>query len=216
MRRLTQPNVMAAASVAAGLTALACYPRILFWNERVFPLWFYEAALFGCSAVLWAFVFAWQQQAKNASLFRPCTQPRPWAEVLATSLLIASVYHVYLDPTLRQLLPDEYPVTLRDWGAQTLFVLAFQPLFLIFAPYAFFVRLFKNRNLAANLTVIFGVVLWICKPTGGATSLPPILAGLFVISKVAGGFLSVRFYTQGGVWLVVCWGFIIQLRHLLK
>src|SRR2546421_126926 len=53
MRDLAQPRVLKAAASAAFVSALASYPRLALWPNRVYPLWYLEALLFLGGTVLW-------------------------------------------------------------------------------------------------------------------------------------------------------------------
>src|SRR5207247_4066643 len=101
------------------------------------------------------------------------------------------------------------------WRAMTLFNLAFDQLFLCFAPFAFFVRLLHNQKAAAGLTVLFGVMLLCLR----IKSLAPLVSAFFIaelfVWRTAAGFLTVYFYLKGGAPLVWWWVLLLQLRHLI-
>jgi hypothetical protein len=97
-----------------------------------------------------------------------------------------------------------------------LFSLAINQLFLLFAPYAWLMRLFKNRWVATNLTVLFGALLLAMRIQSLQTQLPPLLFAMLLTGKVILGFLAVSFYLRGGVLLVWWWTFLFEARHLLN
>jgi hypothetical protein len=214
MRSLAQPQVLQSATLAALLSALAGYPRLCLWANRTHALWYLESVLFLCGIVLWAFVFGWHTRYTGRPVF---TVKVGWVPFLATTLggaAIALVFHYWLDPSIRLKTPEDYPTTVAQWGALTLFTLAFTQLYLVFAAFAWFVRLFQHTRRAAILTVLFGVFVLVIKTHASPVRLPtPLLLGLLV-SRVAMGTLSVYFYLRGGVLLAWWWGLLLQSRHL--
>jgi len=215
MRRLAQPNVLKSAGLAAGFTSLACYPRFALWDNP-FPIWYLMSVLFVGGFVLWAFVFAWHTQFTRRPVFNLKFEPQLWAIATTAGLVVAFVLHFYLDPTFRQRTPADYPTSLTEWLGMTVFALAFNPLFLTFAPLAWAVRLFHRVWIAVAFTILFGVFVMVLKTRSAPTPLPPnafleLLALRFVL-----GSLSVYFYLRGGVFVVWWWAFLLQLRHLLS
>ena len=97
-----------------------------------------------------------------------------------------------------------------------LFSLAISELFLLFAPFAWLMRLFKNRWVATNLTVLFGVLVLVLKMQSLPAPLPPWLFVTVVTGRIVMGFLAVSFYLRGGVLLVWWWTFLFESRHLLN
>ena len=57
-------------------------------------------------------------------------------------------HHWLLDPSLRATNPEDYPIDVRHWVAHVLFTLTFNQLFLLFAPLAWAMRLFRNEKVA--------------------------------------------------------------------
>jgi hypothetical protein len=53
MRHLLQPRVLNLASLAAALSALACYPRLTLWSSYAIPIWYLLVMIFLCSIILW-------------------------------------------------------------------------------------------------------------------------------------------------------------------
>jgi hypothetical protein len=128
----------------------------------------------------------------------------------------ALILHLLIDPTLRSVAAREYPSTVWSWVAMTLFLLAFDQLFVCFAPFAFFVRLSRNEKLATALTVLFGVFLLHLKIRSWSAQLPPVfILELFAWRILADG-LSVYFYLNGGTPLTWWWALLLQLRHLFN
>jgi hypothetical protein len=117
---------------------------------------------------------------------------------------------------LRTKLPEEYPVDLRHWLAMVLFYLAFNQLFLTFAPFAWLMRLFRHRWLATSLTAVFGAGVLALKIHSLASPVPPMLLTALLAGKIVIGFLVVSFYLRGGLLLVWWWTLILEARHLFE
>jgi hypothetical protein len=186
VRHLVQPRTLRLAGIAALATTLACYPRLSLWGNRSAPLWYLEAVIFFCAIVLWGFVFAWHTTYTQRPVLTLKLEPRRFAIVTVVGIAVATGLHLFLDPTLRLKTPEDYPVDPEQWFALVLFSLAFNQLFLVFAPFAWLIRLFKNQWVAVGLTVLFGAVI-----------------------------LAVSFYLRGGVLLSWWWTLLIEARHLL-
>jgi Ca2+/Na+ antiporter len=214
MRSLAQPEVLKSAVIASLLSALACYPRLFLWLKRPYALWYLEAMLFLCGIVLWAFVFGWHKRytGRPACTVKPGLVPFVWATLAGVG--IAILLHSRLDPLLRLRTPDDYPANLEQWLALTLFSLAFTQLYLIFAAFAWFVRLSQDVWMAAVLTVLFGVFVLVIKTHASPLPLPTALLVALLASRVTLGALSVYFYLRGGVVLAWWWGLLLQCRHL--
>jgi len=216
VRHLTQPQVLKWAGIAALASALACYPRLSFWLNRPAPIWYLEAAIFLCGIVLWAFVFAWHTPYTHRPVFVRKQEPGPFVTVTLLGITAAVVFHLFLDPSLRSKIPEEYPVDLEQWFAFVLFSLALNQLFLLFAPFAWLMRLFGNRWVATSLTVLFGACVLLMRMQSLPTPLPPLLLAAFLAGKIIMGFLAVSFYLRGGVTLIWWWTFLFEARHLLN
>jgi hypothetical protein len=131
-------------------------------------------------------------------------------------LLCAGALHGLLDPALRLRTPEDYPVTLTQWVAMTLFTLGFGQLFLLFAPFAWLVRLFQHRGIAAAMTVAFGVFVLLLKLRSSPAPCPLDLAVALVLVRMGLGLMTVLFYLRGGVVLVWWLGFLVEARHLVQ
>lgn len=216
MRQLTQPRVLKMAVIAALGTTLACYPRFALWENRSAPLWYLEAMVFFCSIVLWGFVFAWH------TLYTGCPvwilKPQTALSVSATAcgVAVALMSHLFLDPAFRSVVPDEYPVDLKHWVATTLFSVFFNPLFVLFAPFAWLMRLSKNRRIATCLTVAFGIIVLLIRIRSSAALIGPPLFIALVVSRGVLGFVGVWLYLRGGIILIWWWTLLLQTRHLLS
>jgi hypothetical protein len=174
-----------------------------------------EAIIFLGSIVLWSFVFAWHTQYTNGPVFTLKLELGPFITVTLAGIVVAMVFHLFLDPSLRPKIPEDYPVDLKQWLAMALFSLAFSQLFLVFAPFAWLVRLFQNRWVATWLTVLFGVVVLVIKTGSSPTPIPPPLFAALLAVRIVTGFLSVSFYLRGGVVLTWWWGLLLEARQLL-
>src|SRR5690242_17723367 len=108
MRRLAQPSVLKSAGLAGLLTSLACYPRFAQALTN-FPIWYLEAVMFVGSLVLWAFVFAWHKEFTGRPVFNHRIDPRLWLIATIAGLGVATVLHVFLDPTFKARTPADYP-----------------------------------------------------------------------------------------------------------
>ena len=147
-------------TAAALVTTLACHLRLAHWLNRADPLWYLEAVIFFCSIVLWGFVFAWHTPYTRRPVLTLKIEPRLFVAV--TLVGIVGRRHVSPVPgpgAPARKLPEEYPADLEQWLALMLFSLAFNQLFLVFAPFAWLVRLFHNPGVAIVLTVLFGAVV---------------------------------------------------------
>ncbi len=215
MRNLAQPRVLRLAGIAALATTLACYPRLSFWLNRSVPIWYLEAVIFFCGTVLWGFVFAWHTHYTHRPVFALKVEPRLLVAVTLTGIVVAMMFHLFLDPALRLKTPADYPADLRQWLALVLFSLAFNQLFFVFAPFAWLIRLIKNRRVAVVLTVLFGAFVMTIKYQSATTPIPSLLFATLLAVRIGMGFLSVSFYVRGGVLLSWWWALLIEARHLL-
>ena len=214
MRSLAQPEVLQSAGTAAVLSSLACLPRL--WPHRRYDLWYLEATMFLGSTVLWAFVFAWHTKYTQRPVFALKPGLVPFLLATLCGVAAAVFLHLWLDPSLRLRTPEDYPRTIMQWIALVLFSLAFNELFLVFAPFAWAMRLFRSTRMAALLTILFGVFVLVLKNRSSPTPMPSaLLPGLLVVRVVVGA-LSVYFFLRGGVLLVWWWGLLLQTRHLWK
>jgi hypothetical protein len=214
VRRFAQPEVLKSAAIAALGTALACYLRLSFWVHRPHPIWFLEAVIFLGSVILWGFVFAWHTPYTHCPVFTLKAEPASYAAATLAGLLMATVLRLFLDPALRLRAPEEFPASLEQWVGMTLFNLAFNQLFLLFAPLAWCARVFHRRWIAIVLTVLFGALVMVFRTLSGPTPMPASLLLVLVFVRIIAGLMAVWFYLRGGVLLVWWWGFLLQIRHL--
>jgi hypothetical protein len=216
MRHLLQPRVLARASVAGAISALSCFPEVLFWLKRPGPIWYLEATIFLCSIMLWGFVFAWHTPYTGRPVFDFKIKIN-WL-VLATlaGFVTAAAYHLWLDPSLRGRFPEEYPLDWRHWLASVPFSLALTQLLLVFAPVDWLLRLLKRPGAAMILTGLFAAGVQAMKIHSLHSPVsPPLVAGLLAL-RFAGGLLAAAFYLRGGALLVCWWAVLLQCRHLLE
>jgi hypothetical protein len=215
MRNLAQPRVLKLAAIASLVTTLACYPRLPLWLNRSFPIWYLEAVMFFCGIVLWGFVFAWHTLFTHRPVFALKVEPRLFIAVTLAGIAVATAFHLFLDPALRLKMPEDYPANLRQWLAMALFSVAFNQLFLIFAPFAWLMRLFQNQRVATVLTVLFGAFVLTIKNHSSPTPLPSLLFATLLAVRIGMGFLSVSFYLRGGVLLSWWWTLLVEARNVL-
>jgi hypothetical protein len=121
-----------------------------------------------------------------------------------------------VDPSLRAATPRDYPATFWQWAAMTLFTLSFAQLFLVLAPFAWSARLFRRRDAAAILTVLFGVFVLILKHYRVPTPTPVLLFSELLLFRAVSGAMSVWLLLRGGVLLVWWWDLLIQARYLFE
>ena len=215
MHSFLQPRTLKLAGIAALATVFACYPRLSLWSNHPAPVWYLETLVFFGGIILWGFVFAWHTPYTSRPVFPRKLESGPFILATLTGILIAIVFHLFLDPSLRPKMPEDYPADLKQWIAMTLFSLAFSQMFLVFAPFAWLIRLFQDQRVATGLTVLFGVVLLMIKTGSSPTPIPyPLFAALLAV-RIVVGFLTVSFYLRGGVPLAWWWGLLLEARHLL-
>ena len=216
MQRLAQPAVLESAAAAAFFTALLCYPRLALWTHRKDPLWYLVAVLFLGTTLLWGFVFAWHRRYSQCPVFGARADPRLWGLATLTGIVLTSVLHLWLDPSLRLLSPEDYPASAGQWVTRTLFQMALVPLFLVFAPFAWAIRLFQDRRAAGVVTILFGVVVLGLKTRSSVVSFPSGLFAALLVLRIGFGLLTVTWYLRGGAPLVWWWYFLLEARHWWK
>lgn len=214
MRHLLQPQVLKAASIAAAISALACYPRLSLWLHRPAPVWYLEATIFICCIMLWGFVFAWHTPYTNRPVFVFKLEILPFIVATLAGIGTAIVFHLWLDPSLRVKFPEEYPQDLRHWLASVPFSLALGQLFLVFAPFDWLMRLAKNRWVAMTLTAFFAASVQAMKIHSLTAPISPVIVTTLLAARFVGGFLAAAFYLRGGVFLVWWWALLLVCRHL--
>ena len=199
---------------AAAIASVLCLPRLWLWSERKHPLWYLEVLLLLGGTVLWAFVFAWHPKYTGQPVFRVKIEPALVATITLIGLGIATLLYFLLDPRLRIMIPADYPRNLQEWAAMTLFSLAFTQVFLVLAPFAWLMRLFRDRATAIGLTVLFGLFVMVLKNQSSPTPLPlGLFSGLLAL-RVVTGLLSIYCYLRGGALLVWWWTLLLETRHL--
>ena len=216
MRHLLQPRVLNRSVLAALVSALACYPRLSQWQNRTDTVWSLEFLVFFCSIVLWGFVFAWHTHYTQRPVLALKIEPRLFVVATLVGIVVAAAFYQWLDPPLRAKIPEDYPVDLTHWLAQLLFTMFLGQLFLLFAPFAWLMRLCKNRRVSTCLTVLFGIFVFGLMIRSLPAPIPPLLLTVLLAGKVATGFLAVWFYLRGGVLLIWWWTFLFEARHLLN
>jgi len=206
---------MVSAAIAAALSAAFSLPRILFWENRPFSAWYPEAIIFSCGFVLWAFVFAWHTEYTRRPVFS--LRIKPWLVAAATvaGIIAALLLHWLFDPTLRVHNPQDYPVDFKHWIAHTLFALAFVQLFLLFAPFAWAMRLFRNQTVATWVTVAFSVLVLGLKSNSSPAPLPALLLLALAAVRIASVYFAVWFYVRGGIFLTWWLVLLMEARNLL-
>jgi len=212
MRSLAKPAVLMRAAYAAAFTMVVSYPRFAIWADRPFPIAFLCVMVFVTSFVLWAFAFAWQPDYAHRPVISLASPARIWALASVYALLSAAVLHFVLDPTMRLITPSDYPADWHAWVAGCLFNLAMDPLFLLFAPYAFFIRLSRRPAWALAGTVLFDIFVQILKMDSTHARPPAWLILELGLFHIVGGLVSVYVYLQGGALPVWWMTLLVQLR----
>jgi hypothetical protein len=215
MRRLAQPQVVTKAAIAAALSAVLSLPRMMLWTTRPFSIWYHEANILFCGFVLWAFVFAWHTEYSPRPVFTLKIKLPVFAAATLAGIVTGLVLHWLVDPPLKIRNPQDYPVDFQHWVATTLFALAFTQLFLLYAPFAWVIRLFHNEKVAMWFTVALGVLVLALKSNSSPTPLPTSLLLELLVLRIASAWFAIWFYLRGGILLVWWLGFLIEARHLL-
>jgi hypothetical protein len=216
MRHLAQPAVLKKAGTAALVTALACYPRLSLWLNRSDPIWYLEAMIFFCSMVLWGFVFAWQTPYTGRPVWVFSLKPGLVVLVTLLGIIVAAAFQRFVDPLLRVRAPEEFPTDLKHWFALLLFSLFLNQLFVLFAPFAWLMRLFKNRGVAMVLTAFFGVVVLAIKVRSFPVPIPMTLWAALLAGRLVTGLVGVAIYLRGGIILVWWWTLLLEARYLVN
>lgn len=215
MRRLAQPKVVASAAAGAALSTLLCLPRLLLWDQRKLPIWYLESTVFFGGFVLWAFVFAWHTEYTGRPVFTLKIKLPVFASATLTGIIVGLGLHFFLDPSLRRITPEDFPIDFEQWVAATLFTLSFAQLFLFFAPFAWLMRLTKNVQISTGLTIALNLLVLGLKTHSSPTP-PPFWVFLELLTlRIALGFIGIWFYLSGGILLVWWVGLLIEARHLL-
>ncbi len=214
MRALAKPEVLKSAIAAALISTIASTPRLLLWAARPNALWYLLTMLFLCGTVLWAFVFAWHTKYTRRPLFNARPGMVSFTAATVSAIAAALISHFWFDPVARTLVPLEYPETPTQWLALVLWTLTFTQLCLIFAPFAWLMRLSRHVMVAGVLTVIFGAFVLIIKNRSSPTPLPWDLFAEMLLMRLGVGTLAVYFLLRGGLPLVWWWALLFQSRHL--
>lgn len=215
MRSFAQPKVLSQAALAALGSGLACYPRLATWSERLYSVSFLWLILLWALFVLWGFVFAWQFQYAHRPVLGLDFQPKLWGATTLSAAVAGLLVHLELDPKLRALTPGLYPTDWNSWLVMGLFALALEPLFLCFAPFAFFIRLFRKQDAALALTVVFGLFVLALRLSSNPALPAPWLIVEMLAFQVLAGFAWLYLYLKGGALLVWWAALILHLRLLL-
>src|ERR1039458_1396727 len=206
MRSLERPEVLKSAILAGLGSALVCWPRIATAPDQHLPAWYLEAVVLLGSIVLWGFVFAWHTQYTRRPVFTLKVNAAPFALATASGLAIALFWHFAIDPWLRVKNPTDYPTTVEQWLAMTLFSLGLKQLFVVFSPFAWLIRLFGKKTPAFICTVVFGLTVVVIREYRSPSPvLPePYFLGLLALRGAAQAF-AIYLYLRGGVLLVWWW-----------
>lgn len=212
MRDLIRPEIIRPTACAALATAILCLPRLSLWTARVYPIWYLEAIIFTGGFVLWGFVFAWHSKYTGRPVFMLNMKENGFAFATLAGLGGAVTLRLFIDPIARQVMPEDFPANLDQWLAAGLFTLSLNQLFLVFAPFAWSMRLFRRRTIAFALTVLFGLVVFVLKTQRAAGPMTPALFGMLLVTRLIMEMLAVGIYLRGGVLPTVWLGFLVRLH----
>jgi hypothetical protein len=216
MRDFVQPRTLTLAACAALVSTSLCYPRLAGWSKREDAVWFLELSILCCTTVLWGFVFAWHIRYTERPVFIFRIAPKWLALATAGGCVIAAFLYFCIDPTLRQLTPDDYPADLRDWLVRLFFSLGLTQLLVLYAPFDWLMRLSKNQKFATVGTIIFGIIVLAMGIHSEKATLGPLLISSQILVRIVSGYLAIQFYLRGGL-LLACWfTLVLQARHLLN
>jgi hypothetical protein len=216
MRSLAQSKVLTKAGAAALITSLAACPRLAGWIERPDTVFILFLTLLWTTFILWAFVFGWHELYTGKPFLQFPVPSKLWWQATGFGLAGAAIFSIVIDPTMRAKTPLDYPDSLKSWFSMALFTLAFDPLFICFAPFAFFMRLLRNARASMILTVLFGVFVLYMKLSSSKELPPGWMVALWAVVRVSAGFVTVYLYIQGGALLVWWLVLLIKARHLIQ
>ncbi len=168
------------------------------------------------SYFLWSFVFGWFEQYSGHPVFVPRFPVRWWLTATVLGVAGAWIAVRFVDPMARKLTPQDYPANTGVWFAMTVFTLAFDQLFLCFAPVSFFERLIHRRKAALIGTVIFVMTVGALKIVSSPVPPPAELTMAILAWRFAGSIISTVLFYRGGVVLVWWWILVFQLRLLIS
>lgn len=214
MRLLGKTEVLKASGIAALLTGAAVYPRLSIWKQLQDNLFSSLMIFVWCIFVLWAFVFAWHKEYSKREVFRFDVSLRGWIGVTALGVAAMLSMRFFLDPGFREIAPWSYPVSFAEWIATTLLSVVFGPLFLIFAPLAFFLRLTRRIPVSVVLTVLLGVSVMMLRFAAMAGSQDSSHLAWLALMFALQSTIALALYLRGGVFVVWWFLTLIQLRHL--
>src|SRR6185312_2181354 len=168
-----------------------------------------------CGFVLWAFVFAWHTEYTHRPLFNFRIKPALFGGATLVGVIAALGHFWLLDASLRPFNPEDYPPDMRHWVAHVLFTLSFNQLFLLFAPFAWAMRLFRNEKVATWVIVALGVLVLALKTNASPLPQSASLILALAVLQIASAYFGVWFYLRGGIFLAWWLALLIDARHLL-
>ncbi|MBG87051.1 MAG: hypothetical protein CMO80_09155 [Verrucomicrobiales bacterium] len=215
MRSFVQPKVLRRAGLAALVGTVACIPRLNYWPDRPDAVWFLAGLLAWCLFVMWGFVFGWEEKYGQAKPLAFKADPKAWGAIVLGGILAAILAARFTDPVFREIAPEEYPGSIKQWLAFVAFYLSLELIFVCFAPLAFFARLAENAQLAAGLTIGLGLAVMFLKL--GTLPESPHLGVLIwlAVFRIAYSGACISLYRWGGILPVYTLGLIVQARLLV-
>lgn len=215
MDLLTAPPTLRRAALAALLTTAACLPKLAGWAQSPFPVWFSALTIALTSAVMWAFVFAWEKPHLGRAPFDLPRSRNLWLAATGFALVAAAYRLLVLDPALVANGLVIRPTSAAEWAAAGLFQLAFLQLFLQFAPTSLCARLFRDRRAAIALVVGLGLYTSWRMITRNDDAPSAALTAQILLGRALGDAVAVAFYQRSGAFVAWWIAAVLHLRHLV-
>lgn len=215
MRRLLHLSAVKPALLASAVCAVASWPQLLLMSKNPDGATVLALILFATGVIIWCFVFAWHEPGVGRAPFQIRSSPVPWTIATLAGIVSAFFLHRFVDPVTQQLHLGMVPHDHGQWLAITLFSLTFEPLFVTFAAFDFFIRLARKPKVAAVLTVGFGLFIVWLKLGETPSAVTPAMAAAFLLLRVVQASISVFLYMRGGVLPVLWMNLLVQSRYLV-
>jgi len=215
VRQLGKTEVLRSAGIATLLTGGACYPRLSIWDRLEGQVAANLLVLMWCIFVLWAFVFAWHKEYYQREPIRLDLSWRNWVWIVAAGGLVAVALRVGLDAWLREVAPWNFPESGKEWLAIVLFAVFFGSLFMVFAPFAFFLRLTRRVRVSFGATVLGAVGVMMLRYLLMGSDRSAGALALLVLLFAGQTVLALGLYLRFGALAVWVFLFLVEARHVL-
>ena len=174
--------------------AAACVPYLLSQRQPQVLLLLRLVLLFPLTILLLQATLAWTGLAAGCEAFPRSRPLLVWLKFAVLAEVLAAVYGGVVDPALAPLQPGYYPAGFTEWLTGLPWVVAFQPLVLVAAVFAFAVRLSGSpvAAIAAVAVIRQAAVVYHWH------SLPPLsLFLLLLLAGLHGVFVAVAYRRLG-------------------